>query len=315
MKPLFITIDTEGDALWDNPIDIKTENVLWIPRFQELCEKYGFIPTWLTDYEIISDDRYVEYIQDKFDRGLCEVGIHIHARNNPPIVKLQNEKEIGAAYLIEYPQNVMREKILYLKDYIESKLQHEIITHRAGRWTINEQYAEMLAEVGIKYDCSVTPGIDWSSFEGITPGSKGSDYSLKKRERFLLYSGEHGRIIEYPMTIVDCCSFIPPATISGRNLIKAGYHFAKRSKLWIRPNIDNLNEMKYSLNQVVKGNEEYAEFMIHSSELMPGGGPQHSSEEDIEKMFETIESFFWYSKEKQFVGSTFDNWEKTHHNE
>jgi len=32
MIPFFITIDTEGDALWDDPsIDqIKTENSLWI---------------------------------------------------------------------------------------------------------------------------------------------------------------------------------------------------------------------------------------------------------------------------------------------
>ncbi len=315
MRPLFITVDTEGDALWDNPTVIKTENVLWIPKFQELCEKYGFIPTWLTDYEIISDLRYVEYIKDKFDLGLCEVGIHIHARNNPPIVKLPKEKEIGAAYLIEYPQNVMREKVLYLKDLLENSLQHEIITHRAGRWTMNEQYIEILAEVGIKYDCSVTPGIDWSSGKGITPGSKGSNYSQNKRERYTLYSGKHGRIIEYPMTIVDCGRFIPPSTLSGRNLLKAGYHFAKKTKIWIRPNIDNLNEMKYALDHVIRANEEYAEFMIHSSELMPGSGPKHSSEVEIKKMFETIEKFFVYAKSRQFQGSTIDYWERTHHKE
>ena len=75
MIPFFITIDTEGDALWDDPsIDqIKTENSLWIPKFQELCEKYGFIPIWLTDYEMIEDDRYVDYIKEKAHQGLCEV--------------------------------------------------------------------------------------------------------------------------------------------------------------------------------------------------------------------------------------------------
>ena len=55
MKPIFITVDTEGDALWSNSKaeDIQTENVLWIPRFQELCEKYGFVPElpqeWLSE--------------------------------------------------------------------------------------------------------------------------------------------------------------------------------------------------------------------------------------------------------------------------
>lgn len=138
MIPLFITVDTEGDALWDNPTlnEIKTENVLWIPRFQELCEKYGFIPIWLTDYEIASDDRFVDYIKEKVKKGLCEVGIHVHARNNPPIVSLKNEKERGAAYLIEYPYAIMKEKFDFLKRYIEDRIGIKVITHRAGRWTI-----------------------------------------------------------------------------------------------------------------------------------------------------------------------------------
>ena len=310
MKPLFITVDTEGDALWDNPTDIKTENVLWIPKFQELCEKYGFIPMWLTDYEIISDDRYVEYIKEKNDKGLCEVGIHVHARNNPPLVKISGEKEVGAAYLIEYPYEIMRDKFLFQKDLLESKLGKEVITHRAGRWTMNQDYVRILVECGIKYDCSVTPGIDWSSGEGITPGSRGSDWSMSKRERYMLYNHENQKIIEYPMTIVDCKSIIIPAAKTTRNYLKAVYHFAKKSKLWVRPNVDNLNEMKYALRTVHRLNEEYAEFMIHSSELMPGGGPQHVGEVEIRKMFDTMEQFFIYAKELGYGGFTFDKWEQ-----
>ena len=47
MKKVFlITIDTEGDNLWnvsDIHQDITTENAKYLFRFQELCEKYGFI--------------------------------------------------------------------------------------------------------------------------------------------------------------------------------------------------------------------------------------------------------------------------------
>lgn len=50
MKTFLITVDTEGDNLWQwKPGEkITTENSLFIPRFQELCEKYGLIPTYLT---------------------------------------------------------------------------------------------------------------------------------------------------------------------------------------------------------------------------------------------------------------------------
>ena len=208
MKPFFVTIDTEGDALWDDPpIDqIKTENSLWIPKFQELCEKYGFIPIWLTDYEMIEDDRYVSYIKDKVHKGLCEVGIHVHARNNPPIYKLENEKERGAAYLIEYPDEIMRKKFCYLKELIEKKMDCQVITHRAGRWTIDDEYIKILEETGIQYDCTVTPGLSWSACEGITPGSQGSNYLDKTYTRQI--KGKN--IIEYPKTVFKTNSHIIP---------------------------------------------------------------------------------------------------------
>ncbi|MDR8263551.1 deacetylase, partial [Acinetobacter baumannii] len=51
-NPAFlITIDTEGDNLWQKHDSITTENARYLPRFQQLCEKYGFKPVYLTNYE------------------------------------------------------------------------------------------------------------------------------------------------------------------------------------------------------------------------------------------------------------------------
>ena len=48
MRHFIITIDTEGDNLWSYKQGerVMTENSLYIPRFQELCEKYGFKHSW-----------------------------------------------------------------------------------------------------------------------------------------------------------------------------------------------------------------------------------------------------------------------------
>ena len=232
MIPFFITIDTEGDALWDNPPmdQIKTENSLWIPKFQELCEKYGFVPIWLTDYEMIEDVRYVNYIKEKVHKGLCEVGIHVHARNNPPIYKLENEKDNGAAYLIEYPDQIMREKFCYLKELIEKKIECKVITHRAGRWTINEEYIKILEELGIQYDCTMTPGLSWAACEGITTGSQGSNYLKNLYMRQTL-----GQIItEYPVTIFKTDSFIMPKKISVKSIARAMRNYIKKTPIWLR---------------------------------------------------------------------------------
>ena len=95
-KYFIITVDTEGDNLWnwDGKSEIKTENSLYIPRFQELCEKYGFIPVYLTNYEMALDDRWVEYSSAKAKEGKCEIGIHLHAWNTPPIYELENDPSL-----------------------------------------------------------------------------------------------------------------------------------------------------------------------------------------------------------------------------
>lgn len=316
MKPIFITVDTEGDALWSNSKaeDIQTENVLWIPRFQELCEKYGFVPIWLTDYEIICDNRFVKYIKEKNEKGLCEVGIHVHAKNTPPIHKLENEENAGGAYLIEYPKEIMRDKFLYLKNLIEDTLNCKVITHRAGRWTLNKDYIDLMIESGIQYDCSVTPGISWKKCVGCTPNSQGSDYSdfVNERQEWKHSTLEGEKITEYPMSIVQCKRVIRPAKLTWRNIAKSIYHYIKRAPLWLRPNTsNNLNEMKYVLDHAMREDNEYVEFMIHSSELMPGGGPHNDTAEQIEELFRIMDQLFAYAHELGFRGYTFKQWEET----
>jgi hypothetical protein len=44
-----ITVDTEGDNLWSRPRDITVRNAEVLPRFQELCERHGLRPTYLTE--------------------------------------------------------------------------------------------------------------------------------------------------------------------------------------------------------------------------------------------------------------------------
>ena len=46
MKYFIITVDTEGDNLWNYKLgdEVSTKNADYIPRFQRLCEKYGFKP-------------------------------------------------------------------------------------------------------------------------------------------------------------------------------------------------------------------------------------------------------------------------------
>ena len=43
-------------------------------------------------------------------------------------------------------------------------------------------------------------------------------------------------------------------------------------------------------------------FMLHSSEMMPGGSPSFPDEKSIEELYECIEKLFVYAKQKGYMG-------------
>ena len=77
-KPSFlITIDTEGDNLWSKPRTATTKNASYLPRFQELCEKYGLKPTYLANYDMANSRAFQQLGKDIVKRGVGEIGMQI----------------------------------------------------------------------------------------------------------------------------------------------------------------------------------------------------------------------------------------------
>lgn len=310
MKPLFITIDTEGDSLWEITENPTTENVTNIPIFQEMCERYSFIPIWLTDYEIINDNRFVNYIKPRAHKGLCEVGIHVHPHNNPPFLKLKNETMEGEL-LIEYPYEIMKRKVFILKELIEEKIGQPVLSHRAGRWAFNSTYARCLNELGIKYDCSVTPKLSWYSFVGARHDSHGMDFTQFSRKRQLFYDDMGKCIIEYPVSIFDHDQYFMPNNARFKDYLKEVVHKLRNDKIWLRPTSKNLNQMKYILSKIMNDpNEKFAEFMIHSSEFKVGCNHLYSTERQMEAFFKDIDSMMSFAKAIGYYGATFHTYER-----
>lgn len=180
-------------------MSITTSNSLYLDRFQQLCEKYQFKPVWLTNFEMISDDGYVEFIQDIERRGTGELEMDLHAWNTPPEYNLSGS-QTGQPYLIEYPEHIIDGKIKFLTDYIEQKTGVRPTTHRAGRCAINSLYLDILKKHGYTVDCLVTPHIDWTTSMGRTEGLKGRDYTRESGDLSFVDT-PHGKILEVPMTV------------------------------------------------------------------------------------------------------------------
>jgi hypothetical protein len=303
-KPAFIiTIDTEGDNLWQNHERISTENTRFLPRFQSLCEKYAFKPVYLTNYEMAQDAAYVEFASDVIRRGQGEVGMHLHAWNSPPLVALTDDDLRHKPYLIEFPEDQIKAKVAFMTKLLEDNFQTKMLSHRAGRWAFNEFYASLLVEQGYLVDCSVTPHVNWSSSPGNPEGAGGTDYSRFPKEAYFIDLNDIAKagnspLLEVPMSI--------QLKHSGMlNHIKSGYDKLRGktrspSTLWLRPSGGNVENMKKVAEQTLKQGSDYIEFMLHSSEFMPGGSPTFKNEQDIERLYDDLEKLFsWISERAQ----------------
>lgn len=306
MKKFLITIDTEGDNLWSWKAGerITTKNVYFLQRFQYLCNKYHFKPIWLSNWEMVKNDDFVDFIKESLKNKTCELGMHLHAWNTPPIEMLPECNNSGAPYLIEYSSEIMEAKIRNITELIDQKFGFSPISHRAGRWAMNDIYFELLWKYGYRVDCSYTPGVNWNCCQGQTPGFGGVDYRQVNCEPHVVKE-----ILEVPVSIKICHKMFIPDKILVNSVLKMFYHAIKGKNIWLRPNGNNLSEMLWLIDKCVKTDSNYLMFMIHSSELMPNGSPTFPTKESIEHLYEHLEIIF-DKIAKSFEGITLEEYYK-----
>lgn len=296
-----ITIDTEGDNLWQKHDSITTENARFLPRFQALCEKYDFKPVYLTDYEMAIDPFYIEFARDVIARNTGEVGMHLHAWNSPPEIPLTDDDWRYKPYLIEFADSIMREKVEFMTRLLEETFQTKMRSHRAGRWAFDERYARLLTEFGYQVDCSVTPKVNWRTAKGAPTGSGGTDYRHFPHQAYFIDENDISRegnsaLLEVPMSIQYKHSPFVNALKSGYDKLRGKVR--SPSVNWLRPAGGNLTAMQQVAEQTLAQGNDYIEYMLHSSEYMPGGSPTFKTEQHIEQLYSDLEAFFEWLQPK-----------------
>ena len=185
-------------------------------------------------------------------------------------------------------------KVVKTKELLEQHFETKVISHRSGRWALNENYLRVLEKCGIEIDCSVVPQTSFYALAGRSV-AHGSDYTKASKVPSYLYRN----IFEVPMT--------------ARKIHKLGVgSFKHRIKnlllgenCWLRPLQMDAQTLKYLTEYVEReGETDYVEFMIHSSELLLGANPYFQTEEELEKLFVCMEEYFSFLQAKGYVGVT-----------
>lgn len=311
-RPAFlITIDTEGDDLWSRPRTIRTENARFLPRFQALCESFRLKPTYLVNYEMARCPAFVEFGREVSASGNAEIGMHLHAWNSPPLTPLTDRDEWHQPYLVEYPPDVIRDKIAVLTDLLEETFSARMRSHRAGRWAMNAPYARLLAVRGYQVDCSVTPHLTWRQEAGAPRGAGGSDYRSFPELPYFMDPDDIGRpgsssLLEVPATVMLNDS-LPARTlralVGDQSRLRRLLRPLCPDHLWLRPKRGNLRAMTTILRRALREQRPCVEFVLHSSELMPGANPTFRTPGDIERLYGDLEVLFAMARD-HFRGLT-----------
>jgi hypothetical protein len=207
----------------------------------------------------------------------------------------------------------MRAKVRTMTGLLEETFGVKMVSHRAGRWGFNATYARILVDEGYRVDCSVTPHKSWAIFKGDPRGPGGPDYTAFADRAYYLDLDDireegDSALLEVPFTVLRVWKRIGKvlhrSAARGPRLFRALANRLYPPTVQLRPRKGNLKQMCALVRRARAEQRSYVEFMLHSSEFMPGGSPTFRTERDIENLYDDLHELFGTARLAGFQGAT-----------
>lgn len=288
-----VSIDTEEDMPnWVPEKITRVENIKALPKFHKLFQKYHVKPTYLVNEPVLQSSLSCQIINGLHGKGDCEIGLHLHSWNTPPIMK--EEKKRKATVLNNYSNEIQNQKINNIHNLFVEKLSFSPTSYRAGRYGLTPTTIEMLCKLGYLVDSSVVPLENYSSYGA-------PDYSECSNDPFWIKAENGCRILELPLS-VDLVTIMPKQILNLTNLIPDWLHIKGimhrlnlARLLWLRPTTYSVSEMKQIIKYIVKNSKiPVLNMMFHSSELSPRMSPYNGSEKEVSAFQNRLEQVMQY---------------------
>ncbi len=302
-----ITIDTEADDQWSPGVRLSTDNLAFLPRFQALCERFGFPPTYLCTYEVVRSVAFDRVLAPAQEAGRAEVGAHLHPWSNPPFAGMSLDRADAPVrpYPSELPIELFEAKLASLTESIAQRTGRPPTSYRAGRWGFEASHAAVLERMGYAVDCSVTPLVSWADHPGVTRG--GPDFTAASPMPYMLDDRDacrpgDSRVLEVPVTILRT------DWLARRSVRARGRRAWERSRVlrvagrkllglhgpqWFRPRPHTAAADLIRVYETARRRGlPLVEMMFHSSELMPGGSPFWPDDAAVEHLYAQLEGVF-----------------------
>lgn len=309
-----ITVDTEADNQWQRPTELTLDNIAALPRFQALCQAFGFPPTYVVTHEVASDAASAAILRPWAEAGTAEIGAHLHPWSNPPYAADIAWERSVHRFPSELSDGELRAKLTELTEAVGRAFGRRPTTYRAGRWGFDVRHITLLTALGYTADCSVTPHVSWETTAGGTGG--GPDFRTAPVRPYWLGddvlrpAAAPTGLLEVPMTILCTAPWVreswPPARwrYPGNRLGRLGRAAFCRPR-WLRVFPETTAEELQAVYRAARRNRlPFLQFMIHSSELLPGSSPYAKNKEQVEHTYGVLTAFFSFLQHEGISGTT-----------
>jgi hypothetical protein len=293
-----MTVDTEEEWDWDRgwPTTAPSvANVRLLPRFQELCSRWGVATTYFTNKAVLDDPQARQVVLDLAAAPGVEIGMHIHPWNTPPLDPGEPVVE-RQSFLHNLPADRIRAK---LEATYRTFLEHGLrpTSFRGGRYSSGGVIHEFLRDRGFWADASVVPYTSW-------PGDGAPDYRTRTRDPIRLPPRTAGELPlwEVPLTLGftrgperiwrRAFEALESPALRRLRLIGLSDRLGLVRRIWLNFEDTPAPRMLGLLERLRREPPPCVVLTIHSSSFLVGGNPYTPTPQAQDRLFDRFETIF-----------------------
>lgn len=291
MPRFVLTVDTEEEFDWNEPLGRDTHGTVHVPRiakFQQFCENEGIVPIWLVDWPIASSVEAAEILRAPLAAGKAEIGVQLHPWVNPPFAEEVTQHNSFAGNL---PPDLEAQKFALLREKIEQNFGVAPLIYRAGRYGLGPQTGAMLAQAGIAIDSSVRAKFDYSD-------AGGPNYRPHPLAPYWL--DEERQVLELPLTTCFWGSlrrqgdYLYPRLWRAPSLRGILARLGLLERIPLTPEGVSVEEAIRGIDMALDDGLPLLVFSFHSPSLLPGHTPYVTNEADLDRLYDWWRRVFAY---------------------
>ena len=308
---VMVTIDTEEDD-WGSyrPTGASVENIGRLEELTELWDRFGARPTYFVNYPPMVSPEASKILRTLAALTDCEMGVHCHPWNTPPLAEGSGEVSSMMNRLSEGENEA---KLSVLTRRVTDLFRCPPRVFRAGRWGFGPSVAPPLHRLGYEGDFSVSPYMDWSGIDG-PDYSEASPVPYRFDPSNPFVPRSDGPLVEVPTSVGYLRG---PQGFSGRARRALERSVLARWKVvgvldtlgllarrWLSPETTSGGEMVRLAATLTRSGFRVLDLTFHSSTLHPGLTPFVKTESDRQRFLARIEKFLEYCSGRGYRFST-----------